>query len=176
MTGRSIAIVSCLALALAGCATAGPGAPAALASASLSGSDGTPAGTASIHSERGLAVLRVAASGLTPGVHGIHLHAVGKCEGPGFTSAGGHLNPAGRQHGTLNPAGSHLGDLPNLEVRADGTAALEFRIGQPQSALRGELFDADGTAVVIHAGPDDYRSDPAGNSGGRIACGVFAPG
>jgi len=118
----------------------------------------------------------VSASGLTPGDHGVHLHAVGKCEEPAFASAGGHLNPAGRQHGMNNPAGRHLGDLPNLVAGADGTATLSYPLGDPASSLSASLFDADGTALVIHAGPDDYITDPSGNSGGRVACGVFAAG
>jgi len=98
----------------------------------------------------------------------LHLHAVGRCEGPKFDSAGPHWNPAGRQHGHLNPAGSHLGDLPNLTVSANGRGALNFLV-------RGGLVDADGTALVIHAKPDDYRTDPSGSSGDRIACAVLAP-
>jgi Cu-Zn family superoxide dismutase len=114
-------------------------------------------------------------AGLSPGAHGIHLHAVGKCEPPGFTSAGGHLNPFAKEHGMENPAGSHLGDLPNLDVSADGTATMSFPLGLSPRALQTQMFDGDGTAIVIHAGPDDYRTDPSGNSGGRVACGVFAP-
>jgi Cu-Zn family superoxide dismutase len=117
--------------------------------------------------------VRVQAAGLPAGQYGVHLHAVGRCEGPAFTSAGPHWNPTGRQHGSLNPAGHHLGDLPNLEVDAQGAGRLEFTIaGAATSGAQG-LFDADGTALVIHAGPDDYRTDPSGNSGARIACGVL---
>lgn len=134
-------------------------------------------GTATIVAgPRGRATLLVSVAGLAPGTHGIHLHAVGKCEGPDFTSAGGHLNPAGKQHGLHNPAGSHLGDLPNLTVGEDGTATLSHGLGMSGQALLADLFDADGTALVIHAGPDDQVTDPSGNSGGRISCGVFAPG
>ncbi len=176
MTVRSTAVVAGLALALTGCATPGRNSTRPLATASLTRADGASIGTASIGNERGGLMLRVVVSGLSPGAHGIHLHAVGKCEGPGFASAGGHLNPAGHQHGTLNPAGSHLGDLPNLDVGTDGTASLAFRIGKDPAALRGQVFDADGTALVVHAGPDDYRTDPSGNSGARVACGGFAPG
>ena len=133
-------------------------------------------GTAVIVSgPRGRATLLVSAAGLAPGAHGIHLHAVGKCEGPGFTSAGGHLNPAGKQHGLRNPNGSHLGDMPNLAVAANGTATLSHGLGMSAQALLADLFDADGTAIVIHAGRDDQVTDPAGDSGGRVSCGVFAP-
>lgn len=110
-------------------------------------------------------------SGLTPGEHGIHVHAVGKCEGPAFASAGGHLNPTGKQHGLKNPQGPHQGDLPQLVATADGSAHLTFPVHSDASAL----FDADGAAFVVHAGPDDMMSDPAGNSGGRVLCGVFTP-
>jgi Cu-Zn family superoxide dismutase len=119
--------------------------------------------------------VRVQAAGLAPGHYGVHLHAVGRCEGPGFESAGPHWNPTGRRHGKLNPEGHHLGDLDNLDVDESGAGRLEFRIaGTPTDGLRG-LLDADGAAVVIHANPDDYRTDPSGNSGARIACGVLPP-
>lgn len=106
------------------------------------------------------------------GAHGIHVHAVGKCEAP-FTTAGGHFNPVGRQHGYRNASGPHLGDLPNLDLPASGTHRFEMLL--PGVTLKGSnaLLDADGAAVVIHASRDDYTTDPAGNSGGRIACGVI---
>ena len=113
--------------------------------------------------------LRIAVQGLPPGEHGLHAHAVGRCDGPDFQSAGSHWNPAGKQHGHLNPQGAHAGDLPNLTVSANGRGALNFLI-----AGQG-LADADGTALVIHARPDDYRTDPTGNSGDRIACALVAP-
>ena len=118
--------------------------------------------------------LRLDVSGLSAGVHGTHLHSIGKCEPSGFSSAGGHLNPTGRQHGTMNPMGSHMGDLPNLSVGADGTGSMEFALDGKAGDIESALFDADGTAIVVHAGPDDYATDPSGDSGSRIACGVFA--
>jgi Cu-Zn family superoxide dismutase len=117
--------------------------------------------------------VRVQAAGLTAGHYGVHLHAVGRCEGPAFTSAGPHWNPTGRQHGSLNPAGHHLGDLPNLDVDAHGAGRLEFTIAGASTSGAQGFFDADGTSLVIHAAADDYRTDPSGNSGARIACGVL---
>ncbi len=110
-------------------------------------------------------------SGLPPGEHGIHLHTTGQCEAP-FTSAGGHWNPTGRQHGTENPEGAHFADMPNIMVAADSSVSVMART--PGGTLHGEnaLLDDDGAAVVVHAGPDDYKSDPAGDAGARIACGV----
>lgn len=122
---------------------------------------------------RGVAV-HVQAAGLPQGQYGVHIHTVGRCDAPGFESAGEHWNPAGRQHGKLNPQGHHLGDLDNLLVNAEG-GRLEFTI--PGATLRGgehPIVDADGASLVIHADPDDYRTDPSGNSGVRIACGVLA--
>ena len=113
-------------------------------------------------------------AGLPPGMHGIHLHAVGRCDAPDFASAGGHFNPTGREHGLSNPAGAHAGDLPMLEARGDGTASLDVRTTRATLTGSAGLLDADGTAVVIHAGPDDQRTDPSGNAGARLACGVVA--
>jgi len=118
-------------------------------------------------------VIEVNLSGLEPGTKGMHLHTVGACDGPGFSSAGGHLNPHGHEHGTMNPKGSHLGDLPNIAIAADGTGKVSITLPGNLSTLKPILFDADGTAIVIHAGEDDYRTDPAGNAGSRIACGTF---
>jgi Cu-Zn family superoxide dismutase len=111
--------------------------------------------------------------GLQPGRHGLHLHAVGRCEGPDFASAGGHFNPAGRKHGLRSPDGFHAGDLPNLEVGPDGVGAIDaVARGAALDGGAAALLDADGSALVVHAGPDDELTDPAGNSGARVACGV----
>ena len=124
---------------------------------------------------RGGIQVRVQAAGLAAGHYGVHVHAVGRCEGPDFASAGPHWNPSGRQHGKLNPEGHHLGDLDNLDVDESGAGRLEFWIETGTISGAEGLFDADNAALVIHAGPDDYRTDPSGNSGARIACGVLAP-
>jgi Cu-Zn family superoxide dismutase len=148
-----------------------------MATASLVSPTGATVGTATITApSNAMPTLTVSVAGLPAGAHGLHLHAVGKCDGPSFSSADGHLNPDGHQHGTLNPAGSHLGDVPNLMVGSDGTGALKQTLRVTAATLRGQLLDGDGTAIVVHAGADDYRTDPSGNSGARIACGIFLPG
>ena len=115
----------------------------------------------------------VKAVGLPAGVHAVHIHTTGTCTGPDFTSAGGHWNPGKKQHGHDNPAGAHMGDMPNMTVGADGTGALKTEV--KGAMLKGgtePLFDADGAAIVVHAAADDYKTDPTGNAGGRLGCGV----
>jgi Cu-Zn family superoxide dismutase len=115
---------------------------------------------------------RISASGLPHGLHGLHVHAVGRCDPPEFKTAGAHWNPAGKQHGMNNPAGPHAGDLPNVEVAANGVLNATVTLA---GASMANLLDADGAALVIHASPDDYKTDPSGNSGARIACAVIQP-
>ena len=115
------------------------------------------------------------AMGMKPGSYGVHLHTTGRCDPPGFTSAGPHWNPTARQHGKNNPQGMHKGDLPNLAVGTDGRGSFEVTIaGASVAGGANALLDADGAAVVIHAAADDYRTDPSGSSGTRIACGVLS--
>jgi Cu-Zn family superoxide dismutase len=109
--------------------------------------------------------------GLPPGEHAFHIHEVGKCEPP-FKSAGGHHNPTGHQHGIENPDGQHAGDMPNLKIDKDGKQELTVFLDQVTLSGKNKLLDDDGSAFVVHAGADDYMSDPAGNAGDRIACGV----
>lgn len=158
-----------LSAALAGCATTGSTGPTPLASGTLARPDGSATGSVTVAPMADHLHLRLSVSGFAPGTYGAHLHTTGLCQGPAFASAGGHLNPGGAQHGRLNPAGSHMGDLPNLVVGADGTGTLDFM----SMATPAALFDANGTAVVVHAAADDERTDPSGNSGARIACAVL---
>ncbi|AMG76320.1 MULTISPECIES: superoxide dismutase family protein [Sphingopyxis] len=166
------------ALALTGCATTDKGGSSNLptpdAYAELRDARGADRGRVDIFRDSSGLRLEVVARGFGPGTYGMHVHAVGQCAAPDFSSAGPHWNPTGAQHGRDNPMGAHHGDLPNLVVESGmiGRATLHM-VG---SRLTGEggLLDADGAAFVIHAGPDDMRTDPAGNSGGRVACGVIA--
>jgi len=145
---------------------AGPAATVALVKA-----DGSPAGSVAVEDSPNGVSVAITATGLMPGTHGVHLHAVGTCEGPKFESAGSHWNPTQRKHGRDNPEGAHMGDLANLDVRADGSGAATA----PIASTRNALTDGDGTSLVIHAKADDYKTDPSGNSGDRIACAVISP-
>jgi Cu-Zn family superoxide dismutase len=166
-----------LAAVLAGAAVPAPAAQRnAIAVATLHDAEGAAKGQLRMI-ERGERVqLELSVTGLPPGSHGVHLHAVGNCDAPGFASAGPHLNPHARMHGTLNPRGSHLGDLPNINVGRSGKGSLAAWLPGSVDELRPDLFDANGTAVVVHAAADDFRTDPSGASGARIACGVLKPG
>jgi Cu-Zn family superoxide dismutase len=181
MKFASMLIALPLTVAVSACATTSPDAAssntAPLAVAKLMAGDGSSRGTASVtEAADGLHVL-VKGTGLTPGMHAVHVHMTGTCTAPDFASAGGHWNPTGRKHGMDNPAGAHMGDMPNMTVGSDGTGGIEYVIaGGMISGGTMPLLDADGAAVVIHAQADDNMSDPAGNAGGRIACGVLAVG
>lgn len=145
-----------------------------LAYARIINADGDTIGTALLTQRREGVRVYAWARGLTPGRHGIHIHAVGQCDPTAFTTAGGHFNPEVKQHGLENPAGPHAGDLPNLEVRENGLGILSADSDRI-SLLDGprSLFDADGSALIIHAAEDDQMTDPTGNSGTRVACGVI---
>ena len=136
------------------------------------GGDGQMLGSLSVADTPAGVSLTLAGTGMPAGIHGLHLHAVGKCDGPKFESAGSHWNPENKMHGTENPQGPHKGDLPNATVAADGSLAQVLTI---QGVTLAQLQDGDGTALVVHASPDDNKTDPSGNSGDRIACAVIAP-
>jgi Cu-Zn family superoxide dismutase len=144
------------------------------ATATLKNADGKEVGKASFTPSKEGVKVQVAVAGLPPGKHGIHLHAAAKCDPPDFKSAGPHFNPTEKHHGLHNPEGAHAGDLPNLSVGKDGKAKATFTAkGATLGEGTGALLGGDGTAIVIHADPDDEKTDPAGNSGARIACGVI---
>ena len=161
-------------LVAAGCAptTVSGGRNATAATVRLVDAQGQPVGSAVLtEAENGVRV-NLNVRGLPPGQHGLHFHQNGTCDAPDFTTAGGHYNPTNRQHGMQNPQGPHAGDLPNLTVGADGEGELETV--KEGVTLRGAnpLLRQGGTALIIHATADDQRTDPSGNSGARIACGV----
>ena len=150
-----------------------PGSARADASATLRDAAGKTVGEVQLRETPHGVLIHAVLEGLPPGKHAFHVHEHGRCEGK-FDSAGGHFEPKGRAHGYLNPKGSHAGDLPNVVVPADGKVDVEMMSAELSLASGpGGLFDADGAALVVHAGPDDYATDPAGNAGGRIACGVL---
>jgi Cu-Zn family superoxide dismutase len=144
------------------------------AHADIKDTAGKSIGTAQLTQQPEGVRIRVRISGLAPGKHGFHLHETGSCTTPDFKSAGGHFNPFQKHHGILNPQGKHAGDIPNLEVREDGSAELTL-VASELTLNDGpnSVFKPGGTALVIHANPDDDRNDPAGNAGARIACGVI---
>lgn len=166
--GRILAISGCLLLAACSSWSASESKPQA--TADLRNGSGQSVGTVAFFEEKDGVRIAVKATGLPPGKHGIHIHTVAKCDPPDFTSAGGHFNPTGKSHGLQNPAGPHAGDLPNLVVGADGKGSLEYT--NKLISVSSGPNAISGASVVIHAGPDDERTDPAGNSGARIACGV----
>ena len=143
--------------------------------AELKNAGGNVVGTATFTQQSDGARVLVQVNGLPSGKHGIHIHAVAKCDPPNFTSAGSHFNPAGKHHGLLNPDGPHAGDLPNLEVATDGTGRLDYTNSLVTLAAgpANSLFKPNGTSLVIHANSDDEISDTAGKSGPRIACGAI---
>lgn len=119
--------------------------------------------------------INIEATDLTPGKHGFHIHETGKCEAPDFKSAGGHFNPTDASHGKEHGEASHAGDLPNLEISEDGTGSIEY-LAENVTLKSGEkqsLVGEDGTALIIHEGADDYKSQPSGDAGSRVACGVI---
>ncbi len=181
MPGRSalrVIGVGAVVLAAAGCAALQQAARSvATATVTLTDIGGAPRGTAVLWQDmEGVVYVQVRGVALPPGTKGIHFHAVGRCDNEGagaFATAGPHFNPDSRRHGLSSVDGPHAGDMPNIVVRDDGTVSADLQTDRvtltegPRS-----LFDEDGSALIIHAGPDDQITDPSGNSGSRIACGV----
>jgi Cu-Zn family superoxide dismutase len=150
---------------------------APVAAADLRDAAGRDVGMAQLSEEAEGVRILLEVHGLPPGAKGLHIHESGNCDAPDFKSAGGHFNPEGKQHGLENPRGPHAGDLPNLEVKQDGTGRLDATDDRiTLGSGPGSLFDADGSALVIHADRDDQKTDPAGNSGDRLVCGVIVKG
>jgi Cu-Zn family superoxide dismutase len=167
---------------LVGAACAAAAAWAADAPASvgveLKNAAGSSVGRAQVNEAPNGVLVRIEAKGLAPGWHGVHFHEKGDCSKADFTSAGGHVHAKPSVvHGLLNPDATDAGDLPNLYAGADGTATVELFSTYVSLAGTGRpaLQDVDGSAIIIHANPDDYRTQPIGGAGARIACGVIAP-
>jgi Cu-Zn family superoxide dismutase len=167
MVSKSILVGAVVALVVAS-----PALAADTAHAVLKDKDGKEVGTVDLTDTPNGVLMHLDLTAVPPGDHGFHVHAIGKCEPPDFKSAGGHFNPDETKHGLMTADGPHAGDMPNLYVPESGKITLE--VLAPLVTLKGDpaLLDADGSALVIHAAPDDYQSDPAGNAGDRIACGV----
>jgi superoxide dismutase, Cu-Zn family len=167
-----------LSLATTGCVVV-PVPGETVVTAPLIRSDGQEIGTVRMTAAPNGVMMRVQAAGLPPGLHGAHVHAVGHCNTPDFSMAGAHWDLASHQHGKMNPLGPHDGDLGNFSVAPDGKLDAEVMIPGAVLPVKGAtgpkmLADADGSALVIHADPDDERTDPSGNSGARIACSRIA--
>ena len=153
-------------------ALASPAFAADQATAVLKDADGKDLGKVTLIAVPTGVLLALDLTDMPPGDHGFHIHGIGKCDTPDFKSAGGHFNPEEDEHGILNEAGPHAGDMPNIHVPASGKLRVEV-LNQSVNLGMG-LLAGEGTAIVIHQGPDDYISNPAGDAGPRIACGVIS--
>ena len=168
--------IGVLAVVLGGCAGVVAQTPSTpvTAGADLKNGDGRIVGGATLAQVSGGVRVVIDVRGLPPGPKGVHIHMTGKCDPPEFTSAGDHFNPANKKHGLQNPAGPHAGDLPNITIAANGSGRLEsMNENLTLSDGPNSLLKPDGTAIVIHSAPDDFKTDPTGNSGARLACGVI---
>ena len=148
-------------------------AAAQTAKANLRNAEGKEVGSATLTQTPAGVLITLAVKGLPAGEHAFHVHAVGKCEPP-FTTAGGHFNPEKKKHGMMASDGPHAGDMPNLHVPTNGELAVDV-LNAAVTLEKGKtnsLFGPEGTALIIHAGKDDYKTDPTGEAGGRIACGL----
>ena len=150
-------------------------APSATASATINDAMGKAIGTATLRETASGVLMKVDFTAAPAGTHALHVHTTGKCDAPMFMTAGGHFAPGMTKHGLLAAGGPHAGDLPNIFVPAEGKLSVEMlESNVTLAAGPRSLLDADGSAIVLHAMADDYVTDPAGNAGGRIACGVIA--
>lgn len=187
---RAISMFTACAVVLMGCgpkeatpAADSAGADSMGANASMSASGGAKAivtnalghelGSLTLSDGTGGITVSGTLRGLSPGDHGIHIHMTGACEAPAFTTAGGHWNPMAKMHGSQNPEGPHFGDMMNITAGADSTAAVQLTTTGGSLFATDMLMDADGAAIVVHATADDYKTDPSGNSGDRVGCGVI---
>jgi Cu-Zn family superoxide dismutase len=161
------------ALEQAGLAGAMQGSQPQTARAELKTAKGQPVGTATLTETPAGVLVHATLSGLPPGSHAFHIHDVGQCEPPDFKSAGGHFNPGSAHHGFASADGAHAGDLPNIFVPESGKVEVEVLArGVTLGSGSNGLFDANGASLVVHQAADDYKTDPAGNAGARLACGV----
>lgn len=170
LLGASIAAVLLLAAAAPG---EDKSSSAEKASAILKDASGKEVGHATLTATPSGALLSLVLTSAEPGVHALHIHAIGKCTPPDFKSAGPDFNPDQTKHGIMSPEGPHAGDLPNIHVPADGKLEVEFLNPVVTITQEAALLDADGSSIVIHTNADDYKTDPDGNSGPGIACGVI---
>jgi Cu-Zn family superoxide dismutase len=154
---------------------ASPAFAADQASAVLKDAAGNEIGKATLVATPSGTLVTLELTAAPPGAHGFHIHTTGKCEPPDFASAGGHFNPDETKHGLLNPEGPHAGDMPNIHVPENGKLTVEVLNPLVTLSKESALLDEDGSALVLHADADDYKTDPAGHAGGRIACGIITP-
>jgi Cu-Zn family superoxide dismutase len=174
---RSLTVLLAAAASVAVSAPAVFAADAATANAKLADASGKNVGTVELRQTPNGVIVHAEFAGLPAGTHAFHVHAVGKCEPPTFDSAGGHFNPENHQHGFAVDGGWHSGDLPNITVPADGKVTVDV-LATELSVSDGEkkMVDADGAALIVHEGVDDYTTQPTGNAGKRLACGVVQAG
>ena len=176
---KSCGYLACGLFAVVGATARGQDAkPVKEINTTLTNSQGQPAGTAIFKQEKGGVQVKISLENIPFGDHGVHIHQNAVCEGPDFKSAGGHFNPDGKQHGFQNPMGHHAGDTPtNVSVGEDHTGSVKWLLTAVtlKPGLPNSLLSNGGTSIIVHEHADDMKTDPSGNSGNRIACGVIKP-